>query len=407
MYIISSSHDIPDFDYLISRLQERMAEGIYVGDLSSLYAELYENQRIIALNLKNMYGIENPNSSQQVADFFSSIADSNITNACIRDGKWTTDKKAMVELAMLGYQEAIDILAYRKAKKYAETVKSIMNFTSPVDYRVRPKISLGKTNRVNYSEPAIINIPKAIVGYIIKPRGDGSKLYSVDIKNQEPWIMINMLDIKMLKAILENGNDLYTEVFKVIFGREPSKLERQELKVSWNAMTYGASKKGINELCRHIDGDKVYDFFNSIPEFKSYRFRCKALANKKVQTVSTYFGTKVTANEYGWKLQRVLMDIPIQGTGSDILALLVKHFDDEVENRGLEELTDIVFTRHDEIIIEVDGKLLADAGEDKVIGILTDIFQHRIDDWEPFKVEIKELGKEGIFSNDVEEEMEP
>ena len=28
-----------------------------------------------------------------------------------------------------------------------------------------------------------------------------------------------MLDIKMLKAILENGNDLYTEVFKVIFGR--------------------------------------------------------------------------------------------------------------------------------------------------------------------------------------------
>ena len=70
MYIISSSHDTPDFDYLISRLQERMAEGIYIGDLSSLYAELYENQRIIALNLKNMYGIENPNSSQQVADFF-------------------------------------------------------------------------------------------------------------------------------------------------------------------------------------------------------------------------------------------------------------------------------------------------------------------------------------------------
>lgn len=403
MYIISSELDKPDFEYLLSRIQESMELGIAVRDLSELYTELYKNQLYAAANLKNLYGIVNPNSAQQIASFLMSIADENIIAVCDRGDKWLTDKKALTELAMMGYQEAIDIMQYRKAKKYAETVKSIMEHLHE-DGRIRPKVSLSKTNRVNYSEPAIINIPKVLNGYILAPRNYGDRLYSVDIKNQEPWIMINMLDIKELKAILECGTDLYTEVFKQIFNREPEKLERQELKVAWNAMTYGASLMGVMQICRHIDGKKVYEFFNSFKEFKSYKYKCRALASKGVQTMRTYFGTLVRANEFGPKLQRVLMDIPIQGTGSDILALLVKHFDDEMEERGLVDKIDLLFTRHDEIILEVSGDLVNEIGDEGVRDILTDVFQHRIDDWEPFRLEIKEIVKEDIFKVDEGEE---
>lgn len=95
------------------------------------------------------------------------------------------------------------------------------------------------------------------------------------------------------------------------------------------------------------------------------------------------------------------MDIPIQGTGSDILALLVYHFDEEMFDRGLENKIMLYFTRKDELVIEVDKAYVDEVGKEKVFSILADVFEHRIDDWAPFKVKISEVGVE----EDTEEDL--
>ncbi len=123
-----------------------------------------------------------------------------------------------------------------------------------------------------------------------------------------------------------------------------------------------------------------------------------------LQTVETYFNTEVTTDEAGRGLWRVLMDLPVQGTGADILALLIKHFDDETKSRGLSSIMEFYFSRHDEVIIEVDRGFYETEGLDKVTSILRDIFEHSIDDWEPFTVEIKVLNGFELDGNVTEDD---
>lgn len=464
MFIIDSSIETPDSEYLYERQRELLEEGIAVKELSELERDFTHAYNKARKRLQDEYGIENPNSSQQVLAFFDKclsrdvysvlqnlsvdltlyksemmnivyklhingvkpdelhyitvaasveyteeeklmenvevvmefvriMLDNDIITCMLKDGKWTTNKEAMAMLALKGHQSAVDIMTYRKAKNYAETVTKFKGAVAG-DGRVHPKMSIGKTNRIEYSNPALMNIPKQLLWDIIGPRTEGNMLVSVDIKNQEPWIMINMLGIERLRALAEADGDLYESVFEDIFGKIPEPIERKELKQAWNAMSYGATKYGVRAICRNIDGDAVYDYFSKIKEFKQYKAEKTRLAKAGVQLAETYFGTELEANEYGSKLKRVLMDIPIQGTGSDILALLVSHFDEEMSDRGLTDKILLYFTRKDELVIEVDRAYVDEVGKDKVFEILADVFEHRIDDWAPFKVKISEVGVE-------------
>lgn len=471
MYIIDSSLEIPDIENLYNRQKEMLENGIAVYELDQLEKDFTYSFNKIRRKISDEYGIENPNSSQQVVEYFTNMVmkelyslmsrelilyrtailytiadlhnrretaetltkeklikeigqyDEKVLNehideiydialklidnpviACMYrgNGKWSSDKEAMTLLAFKGYDSAIDIMSYRKAKSFVTAVNQFKE-AKHRDGRVYPKMSIGKTGRIEYKSPALMNIPKQILWEIIAPRKEGNMLISVDIKNQEPWIMINMLGIERLKDLAWEKGDVYTGAFEELFGREPETIERVEFKQSWNAMTYGATKMGIKAICRNIDGAKVYEYFNKFEQFKKYKAEKARLAKANCQMATTYFGRDILANEYNQsKLKRVLMDIPIQGTGVDILALLVSHFDDEMVERELVDKMDIYFTRKDELIIEVDRQFVSSVGKQRVLDILRDVCEHRIDDWLPFRVNVEEVGK-GI--NEEEENV--
>ena len=475
MFYIDSVVDKPNIKYLQDRHREMLADGIAVSDLNKLLIDYRAIYNELRANLIKTYKIENPNSYNQMLEYFDkclledtqkviselgvdlslyrrdmmnivfrlhndgvypedvtmedveaivqntgemvlienveavytfikTMLGNDIIQCMLKGGKWTTNKEALAMMALKGHKSAVDIMSYRKAKNFYDTVSSFHSAIAG-DGRVHPKMSIGKSNRIEYREPALMNIPKQILWEIVVPKTEGNMLVSIDIKNQEPWIMINMLGIERLRAMAEADGDLYESVFWDIFGREPAPIERKELKVAWNAMTYGATKFGIKAMCRNIDGEKVYQYFNKIEEFKKYKSEKGRLAKAGVQTATTYFGTELRANEYTQsKLKRVLMDIPIQGTGTDILALLVEHFDEEVEIRGLEDIIELYFTRKDELVVEVEKAFVEEVGKEEVFRILADIFEHRIDDWEPFKVKISEAGTEKADTLFVEDD---
>lgn len=386
MYIINSCIDKPDIDYMRYRVREMAERGFRTENLGELYEVYLSNQRRAAMNIQSKYGINNPNSHNNIKRYFDKRKDDFIERVCYAGGKFVFDKHCIKRLAKAGYEEAVDFYIYRKFKKYAETINSVMQFVDKEGV-FRPKITFSKTNRVNYIDPALMNIPKDLLWKIVKPRKVGNIFISVDIKNQEPWIMINMLGIERLINLIKeikSDEDFYSLVFKDIFGRLPDDEERGEIKICWNALTYGASAAGIKDMCFSIDTDKVYLYFNSFPEYKRYKGKCFGLAKSGVQCVETYFGTKVWAEDYGSRLQRVLMDIPIQGTGSDILALLIERFDREIYGTKYEGEIDIAFTRHDELILEANK----DLDLEEVKELLKDIFEHCVDDWVPFRVKI-------------------
>ena len=182
---------------------------------------------------------------------------------------------------------------------------------------------------------------------------------------------------------------------------------RKEFKRAWNAMTYGASRPGVKDMCKLINGEALYDFFSMIPELHEYRTKCQRLASQGCQEIETFFGTKLYADEPNQKaLKRVLLDLPIQGTAADILSLLVKHFNEEVIKRGYSGLLSIYYTRHDELIIEAEKELIDSKGIDFIKSEISDIVEHQVDDWVPFKVEVKEVERNSKITDILEAALE-
>lgn len=517
MYHITYGVDKPDIEYMYKKAASLMSRGIKLGDVQNMYNHFTSIQTEIANELRSNYGIFNPNSSAQVVGYLQGLNSMEVYEACCIDDKWTSNKDALGNLALMGYDFAKDILDYRKAKKYAESIKSMMDSADSNGF-IHPEVSLGKTNRINYSKPALMNIPKSLLWHIIAPRVSGNMLYSADIKNQEPSILINLLGIEMLKEALNSPSGLYETVFTKPFatktqatvyvthnetprivsvkemsetecippvyyapikppvkttyingeqitvieicnvitriGEQPimpkyvavetvtgstynvpvvwdkiddkdlkkqtmvavsgtlqgteilcTGVERKEFKQSWNAMTYGVSSFGLKRICKHINGDLVYKYFNRIPEFKQYKNNCTKLAEQGTQNINTFFGTRLFANEYDkHRLHKVLMDLPIQGTGADILSMLIKHFDDEVKLRNIDDKISIYYTRHDELILEADHVWVESVGEEFVMNTIKDILEHQVNDWTPFKLEVKAVGKEDFAIEDEEDE---
>lgn len=527
MYKIDTTKTVADIGYMENKLKEMMTNGIRIGNVEPIF-DYYNNLREnLRLEIIENYGIENPNSSQQVVYYLKNLAEqvqlgakNDIISICVDDdsGKWTSKAEAMEKLADLGYDIASDILDYRKAKKYADSIKELMTFAD-MDKLIHPFVNLTKTNRITYSKPGLMSVPKKLLWSLIVPRRDNDVLFSVDIKNQEPNILINYIGDENLKEALRSEKGLYEELFEKVFAPvvemnminnllpenriysadeledyiyiEPAKYlpkraecksmyyndervvaietlcqgyvtgknidfpkkvtietdagklydldvawrndykvkktadfvimgdiqgiefklsagERKEFKTAWNALSYGASAFGISRMCKIIDGKKVYKYFNSLDSFKQYKKIIDSIVDRGETRVRTVFGNIVDAgyDKVDKKaLKRALLDLPIQGTGADILSCLIKHFEEETEKRGLKDSMFVYYTRHDELIIEVSRDLV-DKDKEYVISTLKDIIEHQVicngKEWEPFKIEIDMLEKPelGFYDED-------
>lgn len=526
MYRIDVKSTKADIKAMEARVNQLMKRGIRVNDMRFMLAHYTNLRESLKDEIVQKYGIKNPNSSQQIVAYLQELASrvemsahNDIINICMDDEteKWTSNAEAMEKLSDLGYEIGSDILEYRLYKKYAESINELVTWKD-TDNLIHPGVSLTKTNRISYVKPAIMNIPKKLLWELIAPYNEGDVLYSVDIKNQEPSILINYLDDKELAKVLKSDKGLYEELFEKVFTPtvelnmvrdflpenrvysieelrnipfvEPakylpkraeckslyfneervvaieticmgynggeitlpetaiiqtdnnslykvpvkwrkdfkakkdkdftiigdlqglefklSKVERSEFKVAWNALSYGASSFGIDKMCKVINGKKVYSYFNNLESFKKYKKIIDNIVKSGQNTVTTLFGNLVTAG-YGKEdnkaLKRALLDLPIQGTGADILSCLISHFDTEVEKLGLSNKLFIYYTRHDELIIEANGKWVEEVGEQYIKSLLKELLEHQIiygnDEWEPFKIEIDRVHGE-INSDNLE-----
>jgi hypothetical protein len=518
MYHINSKTDKPDIGYMEAVIANLMKRGIRLADCIKL-RDYYSNLRSeLSTEIQTKYGIVNPNSAKQISDFLEETSmkvdvtsRNDIINICYDDEKckWTTAADALEKLSGLGYEFAQDILDYRHAKKYAESIESIL---AAVDSNglIHPTVSLSKTNRIQYSKPGLLTIPKQLLWHVIAPYTPGNVLYSVDIKNQEPSILINMTGANELKYALESEEGLYETLFKQCFiptttanilvdtlpenrvysmdelkqigtispasyspikpmvrdtyfnderviaieticaGSEKGihaelpktvdietangnvysvdvewesdekkykknndyelvgtlkgieirvgKAERKEFKTAWNAISYGQSAFGVKMACKTIDGKQTYNYITKIAELKKYRDQIDKLARQGCTRIGTIFGTPLDAGyqEDAKKLKRVLLDLPVQGSGADILSLLIRHFYEYTKEHNIADKMEIYYTRHDELIIEVNGDWLNEVGSDEVEKILRDMLEHQINDWTPFKIEVVQTHAEQL-----------
>jgi hypothetical protein len=397
LYNIDSNIDKPDFKFLFEEIDNLVGgKGLRLSNkIFELKNNLSKEVNSLSAFIVSQYNINNPNSPAQVLEYIKEHLDLDLLKYCTdeKTGKISSSKENLIKLASLGNTFANDLLNYRKHKKQLEYIECLLGSCDRYG-RIFPDVSLGTTNRINYTNPPLMNIPKDILWDVLAPRITGNYLVSVDIKNQEPTVLINWHDITCLKDKLTSDRGLYFEIFIEIFNREPKDDELVELKTAWLALNYGATKFGIANICSFIDSSLIYDYFTSIKEIKRYTGKAYGLAKNKCRKAYTYFGTelKLDAKDLS-QLKRQHLDFPIQGTCSDILSLLVKRFRAYINTYKLGNKLSIYYTRHDELIIEVDKAFYEEKNTNKdenenIYCLLGDILNHKVDDWIEFKTKI-------------------
>ena len=388
MLYINSDKMKPDHELLVGAVNDSIRRGIKLKNLEVLLPFCVKSVEVAADTLRRKWGIGNPNAAADINRFLSSCDMEEVYAACYKDGKWSSKAENLKELAAGGFEPAIDILSYRKAKAYSNAVSGLIGLRRG-DGRVYPEISVQKTNRIGYKSPALLNIPRALLWSVIEPRMDDSRIICIDVKQQEPKILMNMLGIEDLQDLARYNSDIYSAAYKELFGTECNTKQRDEFKMCWNATTYGASKKSLVERCKYIDGGAVYSYLHRFKELSDYIGRSYAMSRKGVNKVETYFGTVVETDKVGGALRRSLLDIPIQGTGADILAFMVEHLTRLVDDAGLDTDIELYYTRHDELVLEVSNSLIDGIGGDEAIKeYLRENFKHEIDDWFPIEVDV-------------------
>ena len=519
MYVIKTNEVKPDIIGMKQKVTEMMKRGVKIADLSAAIDYYKKEASTIEAKLKDDYDIDNPRSPKQVTDYLKRLTNevgpeqkNEVLEACYdpETNKWTSKEAALLKLDFTGFPFARDMLDYRKMKSTYTSLESLKNAMDSNNL-IHPTISLQKTNRISYSEPALMSIPKAMLWDVVKPLKQGDSLISVDIKNQEPSILINILCDEKWKDCLRSDLGLYEELFMLAFKPttelniigsllneprlyEPLELDnlpisvdkyssidfkdrcysltyngekvlrvnrychgningdstlinypstvaiqtesgvyevpvkwekpstnkklrkdtcikgelqglefniprdaRNQFKTAWLAMSYGSSMKSIKENCTLIDGKRVYQFFSSFEPIKDYKSQIKKAVKAGKSSAVTIFGTPVFSNKVlPGDIERSLMDIPIQGTAADILSILINHFNEEVEKKGLSNELFIYYTRHDELIIEASQDLMSTENKENTLNFIKDTLEHRIitpnSEWVPFKIEIKVVG---------------
>lgn len=395
--IILNKHDVVPREYLLSILKQSMKDGIAV---SIPYEDLHtaEKRRQDAADiLLNEFGVANPNSSVQLTEYALRSNDPDMHECCFdtRKKKYSFAANNVAKLLERDNRFGVVLNRYKDAVSLIKTIKQIEDSVDMTGH-IHPAVSLQATNRISYTNPALMNIDKRLLWKIVQPRNSGWELWSVDVKNQEPWIFGHLIDDEILKKCIEEAyvrkESFYKVVFEHIFGRPvENDYEYSEFKTGWNMLTYGGTKAGLVERCKIIDGAKLYDFYSKLPGYKKYSAACYSKAAKGITKDTTYFGSTVesTATTTS-QLARSLADIPIQGTAADILALLCKKISDNIaDDPVLRNRFVIYYTRHDEIIFMV--KKNSNESDDDIAAILHNVADHMIDEWVPFMIDVEKV----------------
>jgi hypothetical protein len=449
MFYIDSTTHKPNHAFALERAEAWARRG-FRFDASS-WRELTNGAVETAEQLKQL-GLRNPDSPQQLEWFLRSFNSLEIAAQMydLKKARWNFTVEAFSALADK-YASVTELRLLFEYKKYQATARSFKSLEKQLKDcgMAYPKVKLTSTNRIMFTEPYISGLPKICRPF--RPCDVDSVLISVDVKAQEPTIIANWFGSEKLRRITATESDIYTGAAKAAFiprvkvcdnsvsevrggawlwgtgdalryiedvpvsavdalptlvvgvfqsgahrmlpvtwsvvKREPigellpaalsfrlTPAERQEVKTVWSTIAYGGSKNTAREFCTEIDGGALADYVKA--EVTPLKF--------SESGVVTYFGTKLATEKNS--LSRALNNRAVQGTGADLTALLIEHFYSEPRPEGI----DIYFTRYDELVLQVSRRFIDSfGGAEQVSEYLHDIFEHKVDEFSPFRVDVR------------------
>lgn len=307
----------------------------------------------------------NINSPKQVGEIFQEL---NIeTGRKTATGQISTSKDILLELAET-YEIAQFIIDYRELDKLKSTYSDVLPTQIASDGRIHGKLNqtVAATGRLSSTDPNLQNIPiRTELGQQIRRAfvpESGCKLISADYSQLELRLLAYVTrDERMLEAF-KNGEDIHAQTARLVFGAKTDaemKIARRNAKIVNFAIAYAVEAFGLSQrvgLTRAEAKKVIEDYYETYKGVKKFMDETPELAREQGY-VTSIFGRRryfPSINDRNYNVrsraEREAINMPLQGTASDIVKIAMLKVADELKKANLE--TKMIMQVHDELLFE-------------------------------------------------------
>jgi DNA polymerase-1 len=282
-------------------------------------------------------------------------------------GQVSTGKDILMELAEK-YEIARLIIDYRELDKLKATYSDALPKMIDEDGRIHGNLNqtVATTGRLSSTEPNLQNIPiRTELGQQIRRAfipETGNKLISADYSQLELRLLAHITrDERMLDAF-QNNEDIHAQTAKLVFGaKTPAELKiaRRNAKITNFAIAYAVEAYGLSQRVgiSRVEAKKVIeDYYETYKGVKKFMDETPEVAREK-GFVSSIYGRRrylpsINDRNYSVRLraEREAINMPIQGTASDIVKISMLKVDEALRRENLK--TQMIMQVHDELLFE-------------------------------------------------------
>ena len=221
------------------------------------------------------------------------------------------------------------------------------------------------------------------------PSTEGGKLIDADYNQIELRLLASFCDDERLIKTYNEGKDIHattaSEIFDIKLEDVTPEIRRNAKAINFG-IVYGISDYGLGQnigISRNEANDYIKKYFERYPKIEEY-MKANVDYCKENGFVKTYYGRvrfipEINSSNYMQRTfgERAAMNMPLQGTASDVIKLAMIGVYNEIKRRKLKS----------KLIIQVHDELLIDAVNEEVEEIetlLKDVMENIAD----FKVKL-------------------
>lgn len=283
---------------------------------------------------------------------------------------FSTDVQVLSQLAPY-HPIAKYILDYRQLVKLKNTyVDTLPKLVNPRTGRIHTTYNqtVASTGRLSSTDPNLQNIPiRTEFGKEVRkafvPQYKDRLIFAADYSQIELRIMAFYSEDRQLIESFKNGLDIHASTAAILFNKPinevTSDMRRIAKTVNFGIM-YGLGSYGLSQrigLSRKESQTIIDNYFKSYPGIKKYMDMTIKSAQEKgyAETLCgrrRYFEQINSENRMlRTAAERAAINMPIQGTASDMMKIAMINIHNEMKKRKLKSM--MIMQVHDELVFEV------------------------------------------------------
>ena len=300
-------------------------------------------------------------------------------------GRISTSKAVLEELAQQ-FELPRLIIDYRELDKLKSVYTDALPHQIATDGRIHCQLNqtVAATGRLSSSDPNLQNIPiRSEMGRRIRRAfvaEQGNKIISADYSQLELRLLAHITQDPVMLEAFQKGDDIHARTARLVFGAktdEELKEARRFAKIVNFAIAYAIEPWGLSQrvgISRQEAKKVIQDYYNTYKGVRRYMEEVPIRAREHGYVRSIYGRIRPLAGitdrnaNIRKAAEREAINMPIQGTASDIVKIAMLRVDEEFKRAGLESR--MLMQVHDELLVEVP---------EKEVETVTEILKHEME----------------------------